>query len=75
MPSSSRRDHEPSRPGSGLGTLLQARFNDFGILARVRKLGVTAYSTSGPAKELNRLMGLDGPGIAGAVRQELERIA
>ena len=64
---------EDHNPKTGLGTLLQARFNDLGLAARVRKLGVTFYSSSGPAKELVRLMGLDGPAIAAAAREELAR--
>lgn len=60
---------------TGLGTLLQSRFNDLGLPARVRKLGVTFYSSSGPAKELTRLMGLDGPAIAAAAREELSKKA
>jgi transketolase len=62
---------EDHNPKTGLGTLLQSRFNDLGLFARVRKLGVTFYSSSGPAKELYRLMGLDGPAIAAAVKEEL----
>lgn len=64
---------EDHNPRTGLGTLLQARLNDLGLAARVRKLGVTRYSSSGPAKELFRLMGLDGPAIAGVVKEELTR--
>ncbi len=45
------------------------RLNELGLAARVRKLGVTFYSSSGPSKELYRLMGLDGPAIAKAVRE------
>jgi transketolase len=62
---------EDHNPKTGLGTWLQARLNDLGLSAHVRKLGVTFYSSSGPAKELYRLMGLDGPAIAGVVREEL----
>ena len=62
---------EDHNPKTGLGTLLQARFNDLGLPARVVKLGVTGYASSGPAKELYRLMGLDGAGIAAAVRAAL----
>ncbi len=62
---------EDHNPKTGLGTLLQARFNDLGLAARVRKMGVTFYSSSGPAKELVRLMGLDGPAIAATARKEL----
>ncbi len=64
---------EDHNPKTGLGTLLQARFNDLGLAARVRKMGVTFYSSSGPAKELVRLMGLDGPAIAAAAREELAK--
>jgi transketolase len=64
---------EDHNPKTGLGTLLQARFNDLGLPARVRKMGVTFYSSSGPAKELFRLMGLDGPAIAAVVREELAK--
>jgi transketolase len=64
---------EDHNPKTGLGTLLQARFNDLGLAARVRKLGVTFYSSSGPAKELKKLMGLDGAGIAAAVKEELAK--
>jgi transketolase len=53
--------------------MLQARFNDLGIHAHVRKLGVTFYSSSGPAKDLFKLMGLDGPAIAAAAKEELSR--
>jgi transketolase len=62
---------EDHNPKTGLGTLLQARFNDLGLPARVVKLGVTRYSSSGPAKDLYRLMGLDGAGIAAAVKAAL----
>ena len=51
---------EDHNPKTGLGTLLQARFNDLGPPALVRKLGVTVYSSSGPPKELVRPMGRDG---------------
>jgi transketolase len=64
---------EDHNPKTGLGTLLQARFNDLGLAARVRKLGVTFYSSSGPAKELYRLMGLDGPAIAAAAKTEFSQ--
>ena len=62
---------EDHNPKTGLGTWLQVRLNELGLSARVRKLGVTAYSSSGPAKELYRLMGLDGPAVAKAVRETL----
>jgi len=62
---------EDHNPRTGLGTQLQARLNELGIACRVRKLGVTRYSSSGPAKELYAAMGLDGPSIARAVREEL----
>ena len=62
---------EDHNPKTGLGTLLQARFNDLGLPARVVKLGVTRYASSGPAKDLYRLMGLDGTGIAAAVKAAL----
>lgn len=64
---------EDHNPKTGLGTWLQARFNDLGLACRVRKMGVTRYSSSGPAKDLFRLMGLDGPSIAAAVKDELAR--
>jgi len=60
---------EDHNPKTGLGTWLQVRLNELGLPARVRKLGVTSYSSSGPAKELYRLMGLDAPSIATAVRE------
>jgi transketolase len=62
---------EDHNPKTGLGTWIQARLNDLGLSARVRKLGVTFYSSSGPAKELYALMGLDGPAIEKAARQAL----
>jgi transketolase len=62
---------EDHNPNTGLGTWIQARLNDLGLSARVRKLGVTFYSSSGPAKELYALMGLDGPAIATAVKGAL----
>jgi transketolase len=62
---------EDHNPKTGLGTWIQARLNDRGLSARVRKLGVTFYSSSGPAKELYALMGLDGPAIEKAIRQAL----
>jgi len=34
---------------------------------------VTGYASSGPAKELYRMMGLDGASIARAVREERVR--
>jgi transketolase len=64
---------EDHNPRTGLGSWLQVRFNELGLAAHVRKLGVTRYSSSGPAKELYALMGIDGAGIAGAVRGELGR--
>ncbi len=60
---------EDHNPKTGLGTWLQVRLNERGLFARVRKLGVTAYASSGPAKELYRRMGLDGASIAAAVRE------
>jgi transketolase len=62
---------EDHNPKAGLGTRVQVRLNELGLFARVRKMGVTFYSSSGPAKELYRLMGLDGPSIARVVREEL----
>ncbi len=62
---------EDHNPKTGLGTWLQVRLNELGLSARVRKLGVTRYSSSGPAKELYRLMGLDGPAVAKAVREAI----
>ena len=62
---------EDHNPKTGLGTWIQARLNDLGLFARVRKLGVAFYSSSGPAKELYALMGLDGPAIEKAARQAL----
>jgi len=62
---------EDHNPKTGLGTWLQVRLSELGLAARVRKLGVTFYSSSGPAKELYRLMGLDGPAIARTVRETL----
>ncbi len=62
---------EDHNPRTGLGTWIQARLNDLGLAARVRKMGVTFYSSSGPAKELYALMGLDGPAIAKTVREAL----
>jgi transketolase len=64
---------EDHNPKTGLGTLLQGRFNDLGLACRVRKLGVTKYASSGPAKELYRMMGLDAPAIARAVDEEITR--
>jgi transketolase len=62
---------EDHNPRTGLGTWIQARLNDLGLAARVEKMGVTFYSSSGPAKELYALMGLDGPAIAKKVRETL----
>jgi len=62
---------EDHNPKTGLGTWIQARLNDLGLSARVRKMGVTFYSSSGPAKELYALMGLDGPAIVKVVREAL----
>ena len=64
---------EDHNPKTGLGTWIQARLNDLGLSAHVKKLGVTFYSSSGPAHELYRLMGLDGPAIAAAAREEAAR--
>ncbi len=60
---------EDHNPKSGLGSWIQIRLNEVGAVARVRKLGVSRYSSSGPAKELAALMGVDGPAIAQAVRE------
>jgi len=60
---------EDHNPKTGLGTWLQVRANELGLPARVRKLGVTSYASSGPAKELYRRMGLDGASIAEVVRE------
>ena len=64
---------EDHNPKTGLGTWLQVRLSDLGLVPRVRKLGVTGYASSGPAKELYRMMGLDGASIARAVREERVR--
>jgi transketolase len=63
---------EDHNPKTGLGTWIQARLNDLGLPAHVRKMGVTRYASSGPAKELYALMGLDGAAIASAVTEELK---
>lgn len=60
---------EDHNPKTGLGTQLQVRLSELGLAPRVRKLGVTGYASSGPAKELYRSMGLDGASIAAAVRE------
>jgi transketolase len=62
---------EDHNPKTGLGTWLQVRLNELGLSARVRKMGVTAYSSSGPAKELYRLMGLDGLAVVKAVHEAI----
>ena len=62
---------EDHNPKTGLGTWIQARLNDLGLSARVWKMGVSFYSSSGPAKELYALMGLDGPAIVTTVREAL----
>jgi transketolase len=64
---------EDHTPRTGLGTLLQARMNDLGLVVRIRKLGVTGYASSGPSKELYQRAGLDPKAIARAVREELLR--
>ncbi|MEO6325094.1 MAG: transketolase [Thermoanaerobaculia bacterium] len=64
----SLEDHNPK---TGLGTWLQAKLNELGVVARVKKLGVTFYSSSGPAKDLYALMGLDGAAVMKAVTAEL----
>ena len=64
---------EDHNPHTGLGSWLQSRLNDLSLAVRIRKLGVTSYSTSGPAKELYARMGLDAASIARAVREELLR--
>ncbi|HQR47428.1 MAG TPA: transketolase, partial [Thermoanaerobaculia bacterium] len=60
---------EDHNPKTGLGTWLQVRLSELGLAPRLRKLGVTGYASSGPAKELYRRMGLDGASIAAAVRE------
>jgi transketolase len=60
---------EDHNPKTGLGTWLQVRLSELGLAPVVRKLGVTSYASSGPAKELYRRMGLDGASIAAAVRE------
>jgi transketolase C-terminal domain/subunit len=62
---------EDHNPKTGLGTWIQARLNDLGLSARVLKMGVTFYSSSGPAKDLYALMSLDGPAIAKTIREAL----
>ncbi len=64
---------EDHTPRTGLGTLLQARMNDLGLVVRIRKLGVAGYASSAPAKELYRRAGLDPKAIARAVREEMLR--
>jgi transketolase len=65
---------EDHNPKTGLGTWLQVKLNELGLSARVKKLGVTFYSSSGPAKELYALMGLDGPAIAKVVKEQLAAV-
>ncbi|HEV8268254.1 MAG TPA: transketolase, partial [Thermoanaerobaculia bacterium] len=66
---------EDHNPKTGLGTWIQVKLNELGLLCRVRKMGVTKYSSSGPAKELYKLMGLDAQAIAAVVKEELSRRA
>ena len=64
---------EDHTPRTGLGTLLQARMNDLGLVVRIRKLGVAGYASSGPARELYQRAGLDSRAIARAAREEMLR--
>ncbi len=55
----------------GIGVSLSAELFSAGLSARLRKLGVTEYGSSGKAKDVYRLMGIDGTSIAAKVREML----
>ncbi len=58
---------------TGLGAWLQARFNDLGLLVRVRRLGVTGWMGGDDRDERLARLGLDPASVARAVEQEIVR--
>lgn len=57
---------------TGLGTFLQGRFNDLGLLVRVRKVGAGAVPPL-PGADYHRAAGLDAAAIVRAVNEECIR--
>lgn len=55
----------------GIGVSLAAELFSVGLSARLEKLGVTEYGTSGKATDVYRLMGIDGTAIAAKAREML----
>lgn len=55
----------------GIGASLAAELFGAGLSARLEKLGVTEYGTSGKAIDVYRLMGIDGASVAARVREML----
>jgi transketolase len=64
---------EDHNPRTGLGGCVAEWLADNGRVTRLLRLGVTGYQSSGAAKDLLQLAGLDANGIAAAVRRALGR--
>jgi transketolase len=58
--------------GTGLGSLVAQWLGEHGRIARIVKLGVDRYSSSGPAADLYRMAGIDSEGVETAVRMALD---
>ncbi len=63
---------EDHSPRSGLAASVAGWMADNGRITRLLRLGVDSYQTSGAAKELLAIAGLDAHGIAEAVREALD---
>ena len=59
---------------TGLGSLIANVIAEHGLPARLRKMGITRYGSSGKPDDLYRMQGLDVDSLVQAVLDEVERI-
>ena len=59
---------------TGLGSLVANVIAEHGLPARLHKMGITRYGSSGKPDDLYRMQGLDVDSLVQAVLDEVERI-
>ncbi|RME26615.1 MAG: transketolase, partial [Candidatus Zixiibacteriota bacterium] len=60
---------------TGLGTTIAAAMFEQGMSTRITKLGVTHYASSGKAKDLYRMLGIDADGVVRTINAKLEAVS
>ncbi len=64
---------EDHNVNSGLGSIIADRLSEEGLCARLVKLGIPSYASSGTSEDLYKWAGLDSLSIMATIRRELAR--